>query len=517
MKQNFTAAAQRAIQRANHSAEQSGDAAVTPQHLLHALTQEESKASEILTEFGFPILQSENEKIPPQQTSPLNTNHFRFSTPLNNVFTEAELKAGRGNEVGTDHLLWGLATVSSPTADILQQHNLTPETLALKIADESESLGEPLPVDFSINFDKPNREGEAEPQARENKPTITDIHNTLRILDAAANRTREGLRVLEDFVRFTLDDSHLSGLLKSCRHDLAQALRTINGLDLIRSRETQHDVGTTISTPAESVRSSPSEVLHANFKRVQEATRTLEEFGKTLSPEIGHAIEQIRYRLYTLEKAVLTTNDCRERLKDKNLYLLVTSDLCKQGLEQVVREAIKAGVDIIQLREKTLPDREIIQLGKRIRELTRDTQTLFIMNDRPDLATLTEADGVHVGQEELSVYETRRIVGPKKLIGLSTHTIEQARKAVLDGADYIGVGPTFPSKTKKFDDFAGLNFIQQVAAEITLPWYAIGGIDTENLEKVIKAGASRVALSSAICSAEDPARAARQFSELLKK
>jgi thiamine-phosphate pyrophosphorylase len=125
------------------------------------------------------------------------------------------------------------------------------------------------------------------------------------------------------------------------------------------------------------------------------------------------------------------------------------------------------------------------------------------MNDRPDIAVLSRADGVHVGQEELTVQDARQIVGPERLIGVSTHTIEQARHAVLDGASYIGCGPTFPSNTKQFDHFPGLDFLRQVAAEISLPAFAIGGITVENMIEVQRAGLHRVAVGAAITSAMD--------------
>jgi thiamine-phosphate pyrophosphorylase len=124
---------------------------------------------------------------------------------------------------------------------------------------------------------------------------------------------------------------------------------------------------------------------------------------------------------------------------------------------------------------------------------------------------LSGADGVHVGQEELSVKDARAIVGPQALIGMSTHNIEQARRAVLDGANYIGVGPTFPSDTKKFDSFTGLDFVRAVAAEISLPAFAIGGITLENVQQVVEAGIRRVAVSGAVVNAVDPTSATRDF------
>ena len=172
-------------------------------------------------------------------------------------------------------------------------------------------------------------------------------------------------------------------------------------------------------------------------------------------------------------------------------------------------------MNLVQLREKSLADRELLVVARRIRDWTRAAEVLFVMNDRPDLAVLSDADGVHVGQDELDVRSVRRLVGPGRLIGVSTHSIEQARQAVLDGADYLGVGPVFPSDTKSFDELAGLEFVRQVAEEISLPWYAIGGITAENIDEVIEAGARRVAVSATICAAEDAASASHHLGRLL--
>lgn len=337
---------------------------------------------------------------------------------------------------------------------------------------------------------------------------------TFRILDAAANRASEGLRVVEDFARFGLDDAHLSRLLKECRHELAAALATIPVARRLAARDTLGDVGTAIGTASEYQRGSAVEVARASFKRVQEALRTLEEYGKltgTNAASLAQRFEQLRYRLYTAEKAVLRTSLCREWLRDQRLYLLVTASACETGCETTVHAALAAGVRIVQMREKTLPDRELIAHAHRLREWTRTADALLIVNDRPDIAVLAEADGVHIGQDELPVRDARRIVGPDRLIGVSTHTIEQARQAVLDGADYLGVGPTFPSGTKSFESFAGLEFVRQMASEITLPWFAIGGITVGNLGEVLAAGASRIAVSGAILTATDPRQATSEL------
>ena len=139
------------------------------------------------------------------------------------------------------------------------------------------------------------------------------------------------------------------------------------------------------------------------------------------------------------------------------------------------------------------------------------------VGDRADLAVLSRADGVHIGQDELTVRDARRIVGSEMLIGVSTHNMEQARQAVLDGANYIGCGPTFHSRSKQFKRFPGIKFLRQVAAEISLPAFAIGGISIENLPKVLDAGFTRVAVGSAVMSAEDRTKAARALMAALSE
>jgi thiamine-phosphate pyrophosphorylase len=147
--------------------------------------------------------------------------------------------------------------------------------------------------------------------------------------------------------------------------------------------------------------------------------------------------------------------------------------------------------------------------------LTAGTVTLLVINDRPDLAVLAEADGVHIGQEELSVQDTRQVVGPDMLIGVSTHSIEQARQAANEGADYVGLGPTFPSGTKQFEEFPGLDFLRTAAAEITIPAFAIGGISLANLPQVLATGIGRVAVGQAITAADNPAAVAKAMLVLL--
>lgn len=339
-----------------------------------------------------------------------------------------------------------------------------------------------------------------------------------RILDANINRAREALRVLEESARFHLNDALLSRLAKELRHDLTQAVaRHLSNHNLLRSRETEHDVGTGISTAAESYRSSLQAVLRANAQRLQEALRSLEEYGKVISPEFGSVIEKVRYRAYTLERTLFLGERTRDVLKKAHLYLLVSKGSCMASIEWTIQEAAMGGVSIVQLREKNKSDQTLLAIAREVREATRKLGVLFIMNDRPDLAKLSQADGVHLGQDDIDVMSARNIVGTEAIIGVSTHSVQQLEKAVLDGADYVGVGPTFASKTKQFDSLAGLEYVRQAVALTSLPTFAIGGIDLTNVAEVAQAGMRRVAVGQAITQADEPRQVARVMWETLTR
>jgi len=340
-------------------------------------------------------------------------------------------------------------------------------------------------------------------------PNATSEHDVARILDASFNRAREAARVLEDYCRFALDDRFLTEQVKELRHGLAAAAQKLPQKALLAARETLRDVGTSATAGGEYERSSPAHVAAVNLKRLQESLRSLEEFGKVFGPALGRELEALRYRAYTLERAVSLGAVSCEKLASARLYVLLTRAQCVASLDWTIREAARGGVDVFQLREKTLPDRELLALARDVRRWTREAGVLFVVNDRPDVARLCEADGVHLGQDDMTVKDARRVAGPDMLIGVSTHSVEQLRAAILDGADYVGIGPTFPSRTKAFDHFPGLDFLRAATAETSLPAFALGGIAPENIGQVVAAGARRVAVSSAICAADDPEQAAR--------
>ena len=335
----------------------------------------------------------------------------------------------------------------------------------------------------------------------------------------------EGARVVEDFTRFVLDDAHLTRLVKTWRHDLAAVLANLPRDDRHALRDTPQDVGTSISTPAEATRADNRDVAVASCERVKQSLRSLEEFSKPLAAEMAPTFEALRYRWYTLEKALTSHSQVRgndqlsDQLSHAKLCVLVDGRDSPAAFRALAAQLLAGGVGMIQLRDKQLTDRELVERARILLDLARAhaaaSRCLVIINDRVDIAAATHADGVHLGQDDLPVKAARTILGPRSCLGVSTHSLEQARAAVLDGANYLGVGPTFPSQTKSFADFPGTKLLAEVAAEISLPAFAIGGITPENLPEVLATGIHRVAVSAAVVEAEDPAAAAQSLQSRL--
>ena len=193
------------------------------------------------------------------------------------------------------------------------------------------------------------------------------------------------------------------------------------------------------------------------------------------------------------------------------LYVLISSNIAASSAKETVKLVIDGGADAIQLREKTISDDEFISLAGEIRDIMTRNGTLLIINDRVNVAREVNADGVHLGQNDMSVSEARNIIGNEKIIGVSTHNIIQARQAQKEGADYIAIGPVFSTRTKDYEPSIGLKIIQEISGSINIPFIAIGAITLENLDEVLKAGASRVAVCSAIISSKDVLSSTRQF------
>ncbi len=351
--------------------------------------------------------------------------------------------------------------------------------------------------------------------ARGSERAVMD--NVLRILDANFNRAREALRVMEDYARFVLDDASLSRRIKQARHDLRNAFPGFVRDSLVRHREIVHDVGRGITTEAERQREASSDVVIAACRRLSEALRTMEEYAKTFDRDVAAKLEQLRYAGYELERHLTITLQARDRLGGLKLYVLITESLCRHDWYATAEAALRGGADCLQLREKELPDAELVARVRRLTALCHDHDALLIVNDRADIAAAAGADGVHLGQNDLPVAGARRVLPTHAIVGKSTHTPAQIGEAVTETPDYIAVGPIFESDTKPQDHTAGVETLAQARSRTALPLVAIGGIRRENAGQVLDAVDCCLCVCSAVISAPDVEKACSQLASVVQQ
>lgn len=337
-----------------------------------------------------------------------------------------------------------------------------------------------------------------------------------RMLDANLNRCSEGLRVVEDWCRFVADHPALSETTKQLRHDLHNLSQAWPWQTRLSARDVVGDVGREITTPSEMRRDSAFSVLQANLYRVQQSLRVLEETTKLLRLDSSSSVEALRYRCYDLQKQLLlaaaTPTDFAPqrqkhekdlpqrlaRLQQASVYALTDTVGTLEAYQRHVQALLAAGVDVIQLRDKRLSDRELWEYAQWTATALAATPVLFIVNDRADMALAVGADGVHVGQDELPVEVVRALVGPERLIGLSTHSAAQVQAAQATSANYLGLGPVFPSGTKDFAAHVGTATLIECLPLLERPTFAIGGIRIENVAQVHATGIHRVAVQGAL-------------------
>ena len=311
---------------------------------------------------------------------------------------------------------------------------------------------------------------------------------TLAILDANFNRAREATRVLEDQARFLRRDPALSHAWRDIRRELGR-LEAAFG-PLARARDVGADPG---ARDASATPRTPAEIEAANAKRLEEALRSIEEHAKAVRP--GLAKEAARF-------------GPARRLEGVRLMALLTESLCRRPWLETARALVRGGVDAIQLREKALGDRAFLDRARRLREFV----PCLLLNDRAGLVSLCDADGVHVGGEDLRIADARSLVGPARIVGATAH----GSRDPVAGADYVSAGPVFVSPQKPDLPAAGLSAVRRAVAR-GLPFFAIGGITADNLPQVLRAGATRVAAGTALTGAADPAAAARRMRRLLDR
>ena len=340
-------------------------------------------------------------------------------------------------------------------------------------------------------------------------------HQPLRMIDANLNRSSEGLRVLEDVARFLLNNAELCQRLRTLRHDLAQETKSLR-VGLLSRRDSEHDIGHPYPIPAAEKELNMKttslqgllDLVTANAKRVEESLRVVEELAKL--PHISSMLNsasfvQAMFALYALERDLISRISRRDKIERMpGLYVILDRQfLVGRDELDIARQIIEGGAQVIQLRDKQSKKGELLLVAQKLKELCSQTDVLFIINDDLDLAIAVDADGLHIGQEDLPLPVVRRELPIDKIVGCSVTTLVQATKAQNEGADYIAVGSIFPTATKKGAIVVGVDMLKKLKRTVATPLVAIGGINQNNVGEVVAAGAYAVAVISSVLGEED--------------
>ena len=321
-----------------------------------------------------------------------------------------------------------------------------------------------------------------------------------QIIDANLDRAREGIRVLEDWARFGIGQENIVIKLKNFRQILGK-----NHLDLYKkSRNHINDPCKGLTHIEQVKRKRPEKIISSNSARVQEALRVIEEYSRGHNHNLSKIASEIRYEIYNLEIELLNFNSRQKALKiirENHLYIITDQ---KENLLEIIEEILIGGVRIVQYRFKEGNDKEHLNKAVLINKLCKKYNSLFIVNDRIDIALASNADGVHLGQEDLDIKTARKILGNSKIIGITANNKKDISNALINGCDYIGIGPVFKSLTKKDKTPLGVDSIISLTNELKIPWFAIGGINKNNIKTLKKFGFKKVALVSEIMNSQDP-------------
>jgi len=334
-----------------------------------------------------------------------------------------------------------------------------------------------------------------------------------RLIDANLDRAREGLRVVEDWCRFGLERDDLVISLKDWRQRLGKLHRE----HYKQARSTATDPAAGLDHPAQLDRHSPRQVVEANCGRVQEALRVLEEYGRSVDAPLAAEAAAIRYGLYDLEVTCLKAtggNNRRNRLRDCQLCLITAP--CPDLIDRVTA-ALRSGVAMVQHRCKSGSDRSRLAEAKALAALCQNHGALLIINDRIDLALAVDADGVHLGQDDLPTGVARGLIGPDRLLGRSTHDLDQVAQTNREDCDYLGLGPVNTTAVKPERPAIGAELVGQALAITKKPVFAIGGITQANLSQLTAVGCRRVAVIGAIMGSNTPAESSQSLLNSLSR
>lgn len=332
-----------------------------------------------------------------------------------------------------------------------------------------------------------------------------------RIIDANFNRAREAVRVVEEFCRFGLNSTWLSKRAKKLRHKLSRTISQLDPDRLISCRDTDGDVGIGEVVHGQLLRRDLKECLTAGCKRLTEALRVLAEVIQTINPSVAETMETLRYEAYQLEKDIVLFSEPAEKFRKVCLYIIITSNFPAE-IMTLASQCTEGGADCIQLRAKDMEDDKLFASAVEFVKTCKEKNVLSIINDRVDIAISTGADGAHLGQNDLPVDCARKLQMTPLVIGKSTHSLAQLQAACDEHPTYVGLGPVFATETKPAAGAVGLEYIKQAGEILTdtgIGHVAIGGINHDNIEEVLSAGARCIAVCSAVTKVRNPKEACK--------
>jgi thiamine-phosphate pyrophosphorylase len=339
-----------------------------------------------------------------------------------------------------------------------------------------------------------------------------------RIIDANFNRAREAVRMMEEFCRFVLNSAALTERAKRLRHQLSASIAKLDMSRLLAARDTLADVGVGAKVPEQIYRQSIYDSFTAACKRLVEALRVLAETIYPLNKEAAEDIENLRYTAYTLEKDISVFSQAASRFAAVRLYVIISSDLPAHIISLTYR-CLQGGADCLQLRAKGMDDAKFMAVAVEFAKICREWNALSIINDRVDIAVASAADGVHLGVTDIPVERARKLQMTPLIVGKSTHSGEQLRLAIAENPTYVSLGPVFSTGTKPDAQPVGLEYVKQGLQMLEgtgIAHVAIGGINLNNVDQVLNAGAKAVAVCSAATESKTPTKACKELKEKLR-
>lgn len=316
-----------------------------------------------------------------------------------------------------------------------------------------------------------------------------------RIIDVNINRFSEGMKVIEDLMRFYWQDQKILFELRKWKHLFWQHFSQYRN-QVVFARASHQDIGRKIDFDIQK-RDKIIDILNVNFKRCQESARVLEEIFKEVSVPHSRFCKTLRFALYDLEKAFLKYINI-----NFNPLLYVILDIATIGrkyLTEITKACVDGGSTLLQLRETEISSaRQFLNDAENIRKISKDANVKLIINNRLDIALAVNADGIHLGKNDMPIKKAKSILNSDMLVGITVRNVREAQRAEKAGANYISLGSIFPSPTKTKIPIVGVNTLKKVSEAVSIPVIAIGGINKDNVIEVIQNGADGIAVISAV-------------------